>query len=103
MSGSNITPVITPTALTNHFCTILNITINMKDVSKNNLINTEVLAYYERCHMEVKICMLYSLGQSEVLLLLFLSNGQRVGSQWGDNMSSSGDKDVSSNPQSPKS
>ena len=79
MSGSNITPVITPTALTNHFCTILNITINMKDVSKNNLINTEVLAYYKRCHMEVKICMLYSLGQSEVLLLLFLSNGQRVG------------------------
>ena len=75
----------------------------MKDVSKNNLINTEVLAYYKRCHMEVKICMLYSLGQSEVLLLLFLSNGQRVGSQWGDNMSSSGDKDVSSNPQSPKS
>ena len=102
MSGSNITPVITSTALTNHFCTILNITINMKDVSMNNLINTEVLAYYKRCHMEVKICILHSLGQSEVLLLLFLSNGQRVGSG-RDNMSSSGDKDVSSNPQSPKS
>ena len=58
VSGSNITPVITPTALTNHFCTILNITINMKDVSKNNLINTEVLAYYKRCHMEVKIYVL---------------------------------------------
>ena len=81
MSGSNITPVITPTALTNHFCTILNITINMKDVSMNNLINTEVLAYYKRCHMEVKICILHSLGQSEALLLLFLSNGQRVGSK----------------------
>ena len=63
MSGSNITPVITPTALTNHFCTILNITINMKDVSMNNLINTEVLAYNKRCHMEVKICILHSLGQ----------------------------------------
>ena len=70
MSGSNITPVITPTALTNHFCTILNITINMKDVSMNNLINTEVLAYYKRCHMEVKICILHSPGQSEILELL---------------------------------